>query len=76
MTIRISKGFLMYSIFFLMITTFGSLYMAQSKAIYEEKQTIATEEQVNHPSKETNIRSENPTTHQSTQNGEVLGIVK
>jgi hypothetical protein len=50
--------------------------MAQSKAIYEEKQTIATEEQVNHPSKGTNIRSENPTTHQSTQNGEVLGIVK
>ncbi|TDM05256.1 hypothetical protein [Macrococcus lamae] len=76
MTIRITKEFLLYSTLFLMITTFGTLYMAQSKAIYEDGQALTADKQSSQDNNKTNKRSENVPNHQSTQNGEVLGIVQ
>ncbi|ULG70919.1 hypothetical protein [Macrococcus brunensis] len=67
MTIRISKDFLAYFFFFLMMATFGIIYMAQSNALYEKPLT--------HEVGQTQVQS-TANTHSATMNGEVLGIVR
>lgn len=67
MTIRLSKEFLLYLFFFFMMTIFGIIYMAQSRALYEQPLNH------NYTAPQANI---NTNTHSATMNGEVLGIVK
>ncbi|TDM04169.1 hypothetical protein [Macrococcus carouselicus] len=67
MTIRISKDFLLYLFFFIMMTTFAIIYMAQSNTLYQRP--LPDNVGQSHQFKEAN-------THSSTMNGEVLGIVR
>ncbi|KAA1040307.1 hypothetical protein ERX35_004760 [Macrococcus equipercicus] len=76
MTIRISKEFFLYSVLFTMFLTFGTLYMAQSERIYEQGQSVSLKQTAGDTTIETNTRSNHRSPHQSTQNGEVLGIVQ
>lgn len=67
MIIRVSKEFLAYFFFFLMMATFGIIYMAQSNALYEKPLT--------HEGGQPQVQA-TTNTHSATMNGEVLGIVR
>ncbi|GGB06447.1 hypothetical protein ERX37_03125 [Macrococcus hajekii] len=72
MTIRLSKDFLMYLFFFLMMGTFGIIYMAQSNALYEKPLVNSVGQSTNTE----NTTVQNTNAHSATMNGEVLGIVR